>query len=115
MTMATSEVQIDASSGRLHTLVQLAAQQEVDVTQLSISQLATAIRETLLSQPCLDLDLATELLLDVAILLELKARRLLPADEQHDGSADEDDLDPQAWEQRELLLHRLARCRTYQA
>jgi segregation and condensation protein A len=56
----------------------------------------------------LDLEAATEFLLIAAVLLELKARRLLP---------DEEDADPDEelalWEERDLLLARLFACRTF--
>src|SRR6266851_6947799 len=56
----------------------------------------------------LDLDAATEFLLIAAVLLELKARRLLPG---------EPDADPEEelalWEERDLLLARLFECKTF--
>ena len=56
----------------------------------------------------LDLDVATEFLLIAAILLELKARRLLPG-------KDDVDLDEELalWEERDLLLARLFECKTF--
>ena len=56
----------------------------------------------------IDLDVATEFLLIAAVLLELKARRLLP------GSDDIDVEDELAlWEERDLLLARLFECKTF--
>ena len=56
----------------------------------------------------LDLDVATEFLLIAAILLELKARRLLPG-------RDDVELDEELalWEERDLLLARLLECKTF--
>ena len=56
----------------------------------------------------LDLDVATEFLLIAATLVELKARRLLPGD-------DDVDLDDELalWEERDLLLARLLECKTF--
>jgi segregation and condensation protein A len=52
--------------------------------------------------------MATEFVLIAAVLLELKARRLLP---------DQDDGDPEEelalWEERDLLLARLFECKTF--
>ena len=56
----------------------------------------------------LDLEVATEFLLIAAVLLELKARRLLPG---------RDDVEPDEelalWEERDLLLARLLECKTF--
>ena len=56
----------------------------------------------------LDLDVATEFLLIAAVLLELKARRLLPG-------RDDVELDEELalWEERDLLLARLLECKTF--
>ena len=56
----------------------------------------------------LDLEVATEFLLIAATLVELKARRLLPGD-------DDVDLDDELalWEERDLLLARLLECKTF--
>src|SRR5262245_54896711 len=56
----------------------------------------------------LDLDVATEFLLIAATLVELKAKRLLPGD-------DDVDLDDELalWEERALLLARLLECKTF--
>jgi segregation and condensation protein A len=56
----------------------------------------------------LDLDVATEFLLIAATLVELKAKRLLPGD-------DDIDLDEELalWEERDLLLARLLECKTF--
>ncbi len=57
----------------------------------------------------LDLEIATEFLLIAATLVELKARRLLPAPE--DLELDEELL---RFEERDLLLARLLDCKTFQ-
>jgi segregation and condensation protein A len=59
-------------------------------------------------RPSLDLETATEFLMIAAILLELKAHRLLP-------QSDDVDLDEELalWEERDLLLARLLECKTY--
>ncbi len=56
----------------------------------------------------LDLDQSSEFLLIAAILIELKARRLLPEPE---GIDVDDEL--ALWEERDLLLARLLECKTF--
>ena len=56
----------------------------------------------------LDLEVATEFLLIAAVLLELKARRLLPG---RDDVELEEEL--ALWEERDLLLARLLECKTF--
>jgi segregation and condensation protein A len=56
----------------------------------------------------LDLEVATEFLLIAAVLLELKARRLLPG---RDDVELEEEL--ALWEERDLLLSRLLECKTF--
>jgi segregation and condensation protein A len=59
-------------------------------------------------QAALDLEIATEFLLTAAVLVELKARRLLP------GRSDVDLDDELAlWEERDLLIARLLECKTF--
>ncbi len=59
-------------------------------------------------QAALDLEVATEFLLIAAVLLELKARRLLPG-------RDDVELEEEIalWEERDLLLARLLECKTF--
>jgi segregation and condensation protein A len=59
-------------------------------------------------QAALDLEVATEFLLIAAVLLELKARRLLPG---RDDIELEEEL--ALWEERDLLLARLLECKTF--
>jgi segregation and condensation protein A len=80
----------------------------VDIYEVSLSSIVDAYVATLAEMRSLDLDVATEFLLIAAVLLELKARSLLP------GS---DDVDPEEelslWEERDLLLARLFECKTF--
>jgi segregation and condensation protein A len=63
---------------------------------------------TIEGMQALDLSVATEFLLTAAVLLELKARRLLPGTSGEDG---EEEL--ALWEERDLLLARLLECKTF--
>ena len=75
---------------------------------MSLSAIVDAYVAHLAQMQSLDLDVATEFLLIAAVLLELKARRLLP----DDGAVDpEEEL--ALWEERDLLLARLFECKTF--
>jgi segregation and condensation protein A len=63
---------------------------------------------TLQELKALDLEVATEFHLIAAVLLELKARRLLPG---QDDAPPEEEL--ALWEERDLLLARLFECKTF--
>lgn len=94
--------------GPFDLLLHLITRQQVDIYQVSLSSIVDAYVSTLAQMTTLDLDVATEFLLIAAVLLELKARRLLP------GSDDVDSEEELAlWEERDLLLARLFACKTF--
>src|SRR5262245_28207620 len=82
---------------------------QVDLWEISLSDIVDGYVATLEQmRAALDLEVATEFLLIAAVLLELKARRLLPG---------RDDVEPEEevalWEERDLLLARLLECKTF--
>lgn len=95
--------------GPFDLLLHLITREQVDLWEVSLSAIVdgyVAALESMRSQ--LDLDTATEFLLIAAVLLELKARRLLPGE-------DDAELDEELglWEERDLLLARLLECKTF--
>ena len=82
--------------------------QEVELWEVSLSEIVDAYLAELDRMETLDLDVATEFLLIAATLVELKARRLLPGLE--DLELDEELL---RFEERDLLLARLLECKTF--
>ncbi|MGH9055541.1 MAG: segregation and condensation protein A [Acidimicrobiales bacterium] len=95
--------------GPFDLLLHLITKEQVDLWEVSLSRIVDEYVATLEHmRAALDLEVATEFLLIAAVLLELKARRLLP------GS---DDADPEEelalWEERDLLLARLLECKTF--
>jgi segregation and condensation protein A len=95
--------------GPLELLLHLITRQQVDLWEVSLADIVDAYVATLEElRASLDLETATQFLLIAAILLELKARRLLP------GPADVDvDEELALWEERDLLLARLFECKTF--
>ena len=102
------EVQIDAYAGPFDLLLHLILREEVDLWDVSLSEIVDAYLTELERMDTLDLEIATEFLLIAATLVELKTRRLLP------GPADlELDEELLRFEERDLLLARLLECKTF--
>ena len=94
--------------GPFDLLLGLILREEVELYEVSLSGIVDAYLTELERLEGLDLEMATEFLLIAAILVELKARRLLPSDRRVDPD-DEFGL----WEERDLLLARLVECKTF--
>lgn len=102
------EVSTAVFEGPFDLLLHLITRQQVDIYQVSLSAIVDAYVAELAHLRSVDLEVATEFLLIAAVLLELKARRLLP------GSDDvEDEEELALWEERDLLLARLFECKTF--
>ena len=94
--------------GPFDLLLHLILREQVDIYEVSLSRIVDAYLAEIERLQVIDLDVATEFLLIVATLVELKARRLLPG-------RDDVDLDDELalWEERDLLLARLLECKTF--
>jgi segregation and condensation protein A len=102
------EVHTPVFDGPFDLLLHLILRQQVELYDVSLSEIVDAYLSELDRMDRLDLEVATEFLLIAATLVELKARRLLPEDP-------EIDLDDELglWEERDLLLARLVECKTF--
>ena len=100
------EVHTPVFDGPFDLLLHLILREQVDLYEIALSEIVDAYLAELKRMEALDLEVATEFLLIAATLVELKARRLLPDD-------DEIDLDDELglWEERDLLLARLVECK----
>jgi segregation and condensation protein A len=94
--------------GPFDLLLHLVSREQVDIWDLSLSSIVDAYVATIEQMRVLDLSVATEFILIAAVLLELKARRLLP---DSGGADSEEEL--ALWEERDLLLARLLECKTF--
>jgi segregation and condensation protein A len=95
--------------GPFDLLLHLITREQVDLWEVSLSDIVEQYVATLEAmRTALDLEVATEFLLIAAVLLELKARRLLPG---RDDVELEEELG--LWEERDLLLARLLECKTF--
>ncbi len=102
------QVSTPVFEGPFDLLLHLVSREQVDIWELSLSSIVDEYVATLEQMRALDLGVATEFLLIAALLLELKARRLLPEPARPD---EEEEL--ALWEERDLLLARLLECKTF--
>jgi segregation and condensation protein A len=102
------EVQTPVFEGPFDLLLHLITRDEVDLWEVSLSGIVDAYVVEVERLGPVDLDAATEFLLIAAILVELKAKRLLPG-------RDSDDIDEEValYEERDLLLSKLLECKTF--
>lgn len=101
-------VEIPAFAGPFDLLLHLILNDEVDLYEVSLSDIVTGYLATMAQMEEMNLEIATEFVLIAATLIELKSKRLLPDD-------DDLDLDDELalWEERDLLLSRLVECKTF--
>lgn len=101
-------VQTPVFDGPFDLLLHLILRDEVDLYEVSLSQIVDEYIATLEKMEAFELEVATEFLMIAATLVELKSRRLLP---DPPGM----DLDDEfgLWEERDLLLARLLECKTF--
>ena len=94
--------------GPFELLLHLILKEEVDIWDVSISEVIDRFMIEVEKLDRVDLDAATEFLLIASTLIELKVRRLLPGAEMIE--LDEELL---RFEERDLLLARLLECKTF--
>ena len=83
------KIKIDNYSGPLEVLLDLAKSQKVDLTNISITQLADQFIEFINSAKEINLDLASEYLLMATWLAYLKSKLLLPQSDEDDFKVSE--------------------------
>ena len=105
-------MQTPVFEGPFDLLLHLILREELDLYEVSLHTIVDAFLAELerlrLADRGVDLEVTTEFLLIAATLIELKARRLLPAPVALDL---DDELG--LWEERDLLLGRLLECKTF--
>ena len=88
-TYETLEIKINNYSGPLEVLLDLAKSQKVDLSNISITQLADQFIEFINKAKKVNLDLASEYLLMATWLAYLKSKLLLPQDDDDDFKVSE--------------------------
>ena len=106
MHVAELELDLDVFSGPFDLLLTLVLREEIDLLEVDLADVVLSYLDHLESRGELDLEVATEFLVLIAALLELKSRLMLPRDEEELL-----DLDPA--EAAEELLARMLAARRY--
>jgi len=108
MSLATLELDLDVFSGPFDLLLTLVLREEVDLLELQLAEVVLAYLDHLEQRGELDLETATEFIVLIAALLELKSRLMLSAEE-------EQLLDIEPEQAAEELLARMLDARRYRA
>lgn len=110
MSTAVAELELDLEvfSGPFDLLLTLVLREEVDLLEVELADVVLAYLDVLEARGDLDLEVATEFLVLIAALLELKSRLMLPREE-------EELLDLEPGEAAEELLARLLDAKRYRA
>jgi segregation and condensation protein A len=106
VTLTYLELDLDVFAGPFDLLLTLILREEVDLLEVDLAEVVITYIDHLERKGELDLEAATEFLVLIAALLELKSRLLLPGEE-----IEEIDLDP--GEAAEELLARLLAAQRY--
>jgi segregation and condensation protein A len=106
MAVGTFHVSLSSFEGPFDLLLHLIARHRVDVHAIPIGQITDEYLAVLRAAETVDLEVATDFLVVAATLVELKAARLLPGE-------DDPEVDELALEVRDLLYARLLDYRTF--
>jgi segregation and condensation protein A len=106
--IADLDLDLEVFSGPFDLLLTLVLKDEVDLLEVELADVVVSYLDVLEARDELDLEAATEFLVLVAALLELKSRLMLPRD-------DEDELDLEPAEAADELLARMLDAKRYRA
>ena len=108
MTIATLDLDLDLFSGPFDLLLTLILREEIDLLELALADVVLSYLDHLESRGELDLETATEFIVLIAALLELKSRLMLRGEE-------EEPLEIEPEQAAEELLARMLDARRYRA
>jgi segregation and condensation protein A len=106
VTVASLQLDLEVFSGPFDLLLTLVLREEIDLLEVQLAEIVVAYLDHLEQRDELDLEVATEFLVLIAALLELKSRLMLPREE-------EELLDFEPGEAAEELLARMLEARRY--
>src|ERR671918_136301 len=106
MRVAELELDLDVFAGPFDLLLTLVLREEVDLLEVDLADVVLAYLDHLEARDELDLEVATEFLVLISALLELKSRLMLPRE-------DEELVDLEPGEAAEELLARMLEARRF--
>jgi segregation and condensation protein A len=106
VTVASLELDLEVFSGPFDLLLTLVLREEIDLLEVQLAEIVISYLDHLEARGELDLEVATEFLVLIAALLELKSRLMLPRED-----ADLADFEP--GEAAEELLARMLEAQRY--
>jgi segregation and condensation protein A len=106
MSIASLDLDLEVFNGPFDLLLTLVLKEEIDLLEVDLAEVVLAYVEYLERSGELDLEAATEFLVLIAALLELKSRLMLPSDE-------DEGLDLEPFEAAEELLARMLEYHRY--
>ena len=106
MTAVSLELDLEVFSGPFDLLLTLVLREEIDLLEVSLAEIVISYLDHLEARGELDLEVATEFLVLIAALLELKSRLMLPRE-------DDDLPDFEPGEAAEELLARMLEAQRY--
>jgi segregation and condensation protein A len=109
-TVASLDLDLDVFSGPFDLLLTLVLREEVDLLELSLAEVVLAYLDHLESRGELDLEAATEFIVLIAALLELKSRLMLASEDD-----EQELLDIEPEQAAEELLARMLDARRYRS
>ncbi len=110
VSVASLELDLDLFSGPFDLLLTLILREEIDLLELQLAEVVLAYLDHLEARGELDLETATEFIVLLAALLELKSRLMIAADDE-----DAELLDIEPTEAAEELLARMLDASRYRA
>ncbi|MDQ3410108.1 MAG: segregation/condensation protein A [Actinomycetota bacterium] len=108
MSLAALDLDLEVFTGPFDLLLTLVLREEVDLLEVELAEVVLAYLDHLEARDDLDLEAATEFLVLIAAVLELKSRLMLPRE-------DDDLLDLEPQEAVEELLARMLEAQRYRA
>jgi len=96
--------------GPLDALLHLVTTHQLELYDIPLSDVVETFLAEMASAGTVDLPALSEFLVILAVLVELKSRRLLPGPDEI-----ETDEEMEGWEERDVLLARLLECQAYGA
>lgn len=107
--LADIELDLESYTGPFDLLLSLILRDEVDLLEIQLAEVIVTYLDVLQARGELDLDAATEFLVLITALLELKSRLMLPAE----PGAEDDEMAPE--EAAEELVRRMLEARRFRS